>query len=182
MSSFTDAHAKLQLALDFNQGMTVTEGFQYIIGDYKTSEEIIDVLPKFYTDGISAPGRFQNPWYGIQRFGPYATAGIVHDYLYAFGPVLGYTRKKSDAVFKEALCVLSCPRWRASLVYLVLRLAGWGPWLLHRTKQRAVGGQSLISKLARRIFKSVQLVEVVNDNPRLITFRFSKGQVVRGSD
>ena len=125
MSSFTDVHAKLQLALDFNQGMTVTEGFQYIVGDYETSEEIIDVLPKFYTDGISAPGRFQNRWYGIQRFGPYATAGIVHDFLYAFGPTLGYTRKKSDAIFKDALIVLGCPRWKASVAFLALRIAGW---------------------------------------------------------
>ena len=182
MSSFTKAHLGLRLALDRSQGMNVIEGFEYIVGDYKESQEIIEVLPKFYTDGISAPGRLQYPYIGFPRFGQYAPAGVLHDYLYAFGPDLGYTRKQADRIFHEALLVLGCPRLKALLGYGALRLGGQLAWRIHRLKQEAArpGKLTLCKRLMRRLSSHVQTLETNYDGTQFITtIRFNKGVALR---
>lgn len=52
-------------------------------------------------------------------------AAVLHDWLYTTHEV---SRADADAVFAEALEVGGEPAWRRGLMWLGVRLGGWGPW------------------------------------------------------
>lgn len=136
---FSNNNPKMILANDFNQAVIIDEEFSYNFRD-----QLIITVPKgFYTDGISSPGKFNNAWYGIQKHGPYALAGYVHDRLY-FSPLaydikleaeVQLTRKQCDQIFRHACKHLSCPGWRSNAATVCLYAAGWAPFWWHRLKE-----------------------------------------------
>jgi len=137
---FSTLNPKMVLANDFAQAVIIMEEFSY---NYR-NQLIITVPRGFYTDGISSPVKFNNAWYGIQKHGPYAMAGYVHDRLYfnpfaydiKLGAEVKLTRKQCDQIFRHACQYLSCPSWRANIATVCLYAAGWVPFGLHRLKEK----------------------------------------------
>ncbi len=125
---------------DFGQAFIFQEDVFY---NYRN--QLIACVPSgFYTDGISSPGRFNNAWYGIQKHGPYAMAGYLHDRLY-FSPYaydieleieVKLTRRKTDQIFRHACDHLDCPGFRRNIATCCLYAAGWFPYYSHRLKER----------------------------------------------
>jgi len=137
---FSTYNPEMILANDFNQAVIITKEFSY---NYR--DQLIITVPKgFYTDGISSPGKFNNAWYGIQKHGPYALAGYVHDRLYfsphaydiKLGAEVQLTRKQCDQIFRHACKHLACPGWRANIATVCLYACGWWPYYLHRLKAK----------------------------------------------
>jgi len=73
---------------------------------------------QYYTDLASVPRIFWNitPPYGVDDL-----AFVVHDYLY--WKQIG-SRKEADKVLKYIQSKLGAPKWRVSLMYLILRVFG----------------------------------------------------------
>lgn len=53
-------------------------------------------------------------------------AGLVHDFAYSYH--FGATRATADLVFLEAMGVEGVPRWKALLMYLMVRWCGQPHW------------------------------------------------------
>lgn len=91
------------------------DGLAVIVGD------------EFVTDGASIP-RFL--WAIYPPFGPWARAGVLHDYLCCL-VAAGYphpiapTRSAADAVFYRALAALEIPPRDAFCLWLGARLGTW---------------------------------------------------------
>ncbi len=95
------------------------EPFEYIT----KKNEVIKVPIGFLSDFASIP-RFFYRMIGPPT-GRYGPSAIVHDYLYH---TKKYTRRKSDAIFLEAMGVLGVPWWKRRTMWLAVRAAGWLPW------------------------------------------------------
>lgn len=135
---FSQSNPVVVPANDIHQAFIVNQDIYY---NYR-NKYLVRIPLGFYTDGISSPGRFNNALYGIQKHGPYALAGYLHDRLYfdphAFSVQLGVevrlTRKECDQIFRHACKHLGCPGWRANIATVCLYVAGWAPFYWHRVK------------------------------------------------
>lgn len=97
----------------------------HIHGAYKEVVEAytykgITVPAGFLTDGASIPDWLQHIF---DPFDPdYATAAVIHDYLYYRRLV---SKKKADKIFLEIMLKMETPRWKAYIFYYTVRLVGW---------------------------------------------------------
>lgn len=87
----------------------------------RTDGELVEVPTGFTTDGASVPGWAQaitgwKPWDDPQRW-----AGITHDYLYARPDT---TKRFGDDVFRAVLVSEGASRFRSTVMYLAVHLAG----------------------------------------------------------
>lgn len=125
MSSFTDAPV-IKFSHPKETFGYIVEPFAYAIG-HKNSPAKIHIEAGFITDGVSVP------WFAswlFKRHGHYLKAAIVHDRLYSSDYVINgeqVTRKEADQIFYQALRVLGCGSFRASIAYVCVRWFGrWG--------------------------------------------------------
>ena len=85
---------------------------------------IIEIPIGFVTDGASIPKIFRpvigSPWGGL-----YVKATLPHDWLYYKKT---FTRRKTDAIFLEAMKVLGVPFWKRRIMWLAVRLGAWISW------------------------------------------------------
>lgn len=96
------------------------------------------VTPLIYSsdildDVITVPADFETDFASVPRL-PLAflltgdsahAAAVVHDWLYEKQQ---YTRAICDLVFEEACVAAGEPKWRATLMWIGVRLGGWIPW------------------------------------------------------
>ena len=121
MSSFTELPKLIAIPPDYEL-YEVPESFEYHIG-YEDSDEVVKVPKGFITDGASIP---KFAWSIIgSPMGKYSAAAVVHDFLYH---TKKYTRRKSDAIFLEAMKVLGVPWWKRKVMWLSVRLVAWISW------------------------------------------------------
>ena len=86
------------------------------------ANRIIKVPAGFQTDYASVPRLPLTYW----LTGDTAhAAAVVHDWLYTSHEV---PRAVADDVFREAMKVTGVPAWRATLMWVAVRLAGKGSW------------------------------------------------------
>ena len=133
MSGFTRA----LIVRDTGDGeyWVVHEGFDYHVGR-EASGVIVPVPEGTETDFASVPKLFRVL---LPKSGRGNQAAVVHDVLYRRGFVcwrdesgaMGFIpihRGDADAVFLEALHVLSVGRFRRLALYVGVRLGGWWGW------------------------------------------------------
>lgn len=129
MTDFTafrhfDASARVQYsnfasATLMSDYWVITEPFIYYLGE-KGSNQFVRVPDGYITDGASVPRIF---WNIIPPWGKYGQAAIVHDYLCEYLEVetsegkRSITRKECDAIFLEAMLVLSVPTPKAKCIH-----------------------------------------------------------------
>ena len=87
-----------------------------------TKGNFIVVPARFLTDFASIP-KFIRGWID-QDSGQIRDAAVVHDYLYSLGGSTGYSRKRSDAIFKEAMLSLGMNRFKAWSAWSAVRMFG----------------------------------------------------------
>lgn len=87
---------------------------------YLSSRGAITVPAGFVTDGASIP---QCLWSIVGPTGPYFKAAVIHDYLYSEANTR-FTRRKSDALFKEAMFNAGLDWPRREMIYRAVRLFG----------------------------------------------------------
>jgi len=128
MSSFT---APLLLEDIPGTGLwRVGRELEYHVGSYPSAT--IYVVPnKFVTDLASIP-RFLWPIVGHPA-GPYRAAAVLHDWLY-FRQLT--TRKRADAVFREAMDVLKVKPALRDCLFVGARLGGWRQWAKYAQVRR----------------------------------------------
>jgi hypothetical protein len=121
-------------ALDVAEGTEVNR-FQ-LLADFRVYSAVLQdtlIVPEGFTfDGESIPSFVA--WIA-PPFGQSKRGACVHDYLYRhsgyyringeFKPV---TRRTADAVYHELVTLKGLPKWRATMRWTVLRLAGWYAW------------------------------------------------------
>lgn len=138
MSSFTD-DLEVEI-LDARREGRVTArllaGFAYHVGELG-SGEVISVPAGFITDFASVPWGL---WNLEPPLGDAGKAAVVHDFLYATAGTgvwngrrqitraKPYSRAEADAIFREAMKVLSVPAWKRALLWAAVRLGGAGGW------------------------------------------------------
>jgi hypothetical protein len=86
------------------------------------------VVPKdFITDMASVP---KLPLAWLIAGGTANEAAVIHDWLYSAHAVgdRPVTRAEADAVFREAIPASKDPNAPAGLMWLAVRLGGWGAW------------------------------------------------------
>ncbi len=111
----------------------VDKTFQYRVGS-EDSYEIITVPKGFISDGGSKP-RFS--WFFIGHpMDEGLQAYVLHDLLYT---IKIYTRKRSDAIFYEAMGVLNIIKLKRIIIHQWVRRLGWIPWKKKKVKK---GGPS----------------------------------------
>ena len=71
----------------------------------------------------------------LKRFGRYTLAALLHDGLYASELV---SRRKADALFKEAMVSLGVETWRVWLYWSTVRVLGWWKYRQHTAESIAV--------------------------------------------
>lgn len=121
-------------ALDVAEGKEVN-CFQLLENFTVYSEVLEDVItvPKGFTfDGESIPAFVA--WIA-PPFGQSKRGACIHDFLYRHsgyydlkGDFKTVTRKQADEVYREFVLLKGLPRWRATMRWTVLRLAGWWAW------------------------------------------------------
>ncbi len=57
-----------------------------------------------------------------------AKAGIIHDLIYRWAHILGYTRKQADQLYRKMLIACGVSKWRARIQYRALRIGAGGAW------------------------------------------------------
>lgn len=106
----------------------VYEELEYHVGS-KDSDDVIVVPQGTRTDFASVP---RGLWNIFPPDGQYASAAVVHDYLYQeHGDVpkgRGRSRKECDDIFLEAMQVLGVPSWKRYTMWLAVRSFGWKAW------------------------------------------------------
>lgn len=121
------------------------EAFGYDVG-VEGSEDTINVPAGFMTDFASVPRLL---WWIFPRWGRYGNAAVIHDYCYWDQQ---RSRKEADAIFFEAMGVLSVGTISRYLLYWTVRAFGWWAWWMAGRKKRA--GQ--IKMAGREPAKSVE--------------------------
>ena len=99
---------------------TATPEIWKLLEDY--SRDDIVVPAGFITDLASTP-RFA--WAFFPRWGRYAEAAVVHDYLCVLG--LGYTAKQIDTIFYRHMVEDGAAHWRAFIMWTAVRAFGKKP-------------------------------------------------------
>lgn len=90
---------------------------------YPDEGDVIEVPHGFVFDFASIPRIF---WSFIgSPTGKYGPAALIHDYLYFTQTV---KRHEADKIFYTIMRILGISRWRRSMMYFAVRLAGWKPW------------------------------------------------------
>jgi hypothetical protein len=78
---------------------------------------------------VRVPARTETDFASVPRWlswlyppdGPWASAAVVHDYLYQRGEC---DRFLADAVFRAAMVAVGVPWWRAAILFYAVRLFG----------------------------------------------------------
>lgn len=96
----------------------VHEPFDFYLSD--DNSDVIEVPAGFVTDLATIPRVF---WSLMQPDGKYAKAAIIHDYMYDNAL---RTKKAADLIFLDGMTVLGVPKWKRTVMYLVVRLFGRG--------------------------------------------------------
>lgn len=102
------------------------EDDKFIMGShyrYKIKNgRLIDIPKGFITDLASVPKLFRNicNTYGKN----YTRAAVVHDYLYAHGWAMGFSRKDCDDIFLEIMKERGVNFIKRQLMYKMVRLFG----------------------------------------------------------
>ena len=104
--------------------------FGYDVGA-EDSGETINVPVGFTTDFASIPRLF---WTILPKWGRYGNAAVIHDYLY-YSQM--YSRKRSDAIFLEAMGVLTVPGWKKLPIFWAVRFFGFTAWSSNKLKRSA---------------------------------------------
>jgi hypothetical protein len=154
MSRFTEALVVSPLA----DGKTwvVLRPFGYDCGT-EDSGDRIDVEIGFMTDFASVPRPL---WILLPKWGKYGNAAVIHDWLYWAQSRLN--RAEADAVFFEAMTVLTVSAWQKYPMYWAVRAFGWLAWwrnqwdradgfdrVLRRTKVKSIESSERIGVLRR---------------------------------
>jgi hypothetical protein len=92
----------------------------------KTSLGEITVPAGSFTDFASIPRIF---WSIFPPVGKYATAALVHDYLYREKFDKRFNRKEADDIFLELMTFSGVPSWQAYAMYYAVRLFGKSKWV-----------------------------------------------------
>jgi len=69
-------------------------------------------IPRIFWSIINEDGSLFPPT------GKYGKLAVMHDYLYSTG---NFKRKICDRILKEAMIILGFPKWKAKLMYFVVR-------------------------------------------------------------
>ena len=102
--------------------------------EYNTATpEIWCLLEDYSRDGITVPAGFTTDlastpritWAFFPRWGRYAEAAVVHDYLCIYG--LGYTARQIDAIFYNHMMEDGAATWRAYIMWVAVRTFGKKP-------------------------------------------------------
>lgn len=105
--------------LDDGRRWELVRAFRYI-----TVPNDYILIPKgFVTDFASIPSLF---WSILPRWGKYGKAAVLHDYMYV--TKVGYTRKETDDIFRQAMLKLGTKPWKATVMYWAVRLFGKFAW------------------------------------------------------
>ncbi|MEX2518105.1 MAG: DUF1353 domain-containing protein [Paracoccaceae bacterium] len=102
----------------------VTQAFRYEVGALGSGEEIV-VGRGFEFDGASVPPPLT--LLVPQTHALYLAAAALHDWLYQVEHER-ISRKKADAIFREAMIVLGLNWFWAGLMWRSVRAGGWVPW------------------------------------------------------
>lgn len=98
----------------------LTEPIVFEIGGPGSGLQVV-VPAGYITDGYSLPGGL------LQLFQPHAAhfklPSILHDWLYDAGLV---PRAMADRILRQAMRAVNVPGWQRWLVYVAVRLGGWG--------------------------------------------------------
>lgn len=108
----------------------VYKEFEYHVGQYP-SEEIIKVPVGFITNFASVPRIF---WFIISPIDEHGKAAVIHDFCYYIG--YNASKKRCDDIFREALQVLKCSKWKIFFMYWSVRIFGYNTWLKKRRFQK----------------------------------------------
>ena len=125
MSRFTDP--LLVSPLPDGRTWVIKRDFGYDL-DHEDSGRTVEVPVGFHTDFASVPRLF---WALIPRWGVYGNAAVIHDYLYVFHPC---SRQRADAIFDEAMRVLTTPTWQRLAILAAVRLIAWIYWAKRRAR------------------------------------------------
>ena len=90
-------------------------------------DQCVTVPTNFLTDLASIPSIF-HAW--LPPDDPrYASAAIVHDYLYCSHPLYVKYQHQADWLFFQLMIQSGTPIWLALLLYIGVRLGGWVYWV-----------------------------------------------------
>jgi len=87
--------------------------------------ELIEAPAGFRTDLASIPRLVRSL---IPQNGRHRKAAVIHDFLYRYAGVNGWSRKDADAVFKEGMAVDGVPGYRRAIMWSAVRSWGWITW------------------------------------------------------
>ncbi len=108
-----------------SQKWVIQKGFTYAVGCEENPKELITVPKGFVFNGHSVPVVFL--WLFPRAHPIYLQAAALHDWLYSDVTRLG-TRRHADAIYYEALQVLTIPKFWAWCMWAGVRLGGWFAW------------------------------------------------------
>lgn len=115
--------------------LQLTKALDYVDGLGRRFRVPLD----FICDLASVPKVFRS---FSMRWEQTAKAGFLHDMLYRWAEVFELSRRESDALYYEALLAgNACPRWRAYLQWLAVRVGAglaWKNWRETPNKDRGV--------------------------------------------
>jgi hypothetical protein len=148
MSRFTEVLVVSPLA-DGRTWVT-RKDFGYDVGE-EGSGDTINVPEGFMTDFASIPRPL---WVILPKWGKYGNAAVIHDYCYW---EQSRSRLNSDQIFREAMGVLEVASCTRFVMYLAVRLFGWGAWAGNKNKKKQ--GIDRVTKVMP--VKSVELPETL---------------------
>lgn len=111
-------------------------------GLWKLTEDFVYMHPSF--GPICVPEGFVSDFDSVPRL-PFAywltknasvIGAIVHDYLYESGKIrhLPITRAQADGIFLDLMEEEGVSFWQRRMIYLGVRIGGWGIWSRHRDR------------------------------------------------
>ena len=136
MSDFRTPLKTTLLRGQFRQGRQLFELDAPLVYDSDLMGASISVPAGFVTDMASVP---KLPLAWLMAGGTANEAAVIHDWLYSVHVVAGQpiTRSQADAVFREAVPASMDAHAPAWLMWLAVRLGGWGAWDAQGPRQPA---------------------------------------------
>ena len=104
----------------------LTMAVSEVIWEHSGVTDIVQIPRGFVTDGASIP-RCVWPIVGPPIRSNHFRAAVVHDWLCENAQSYD-ERLMGDAKFFALLRKYGVPRWKRSVMYLAVRLAGWWTW------------------------------------------------------
>ena len=80
------------------------------------------IVPHGYETDLASVPQWAPRWVGASV----RKAALMHDFVYSYH--FGATRETADLVFLEAMTTLGLPRWRALVLYTMVRWCGQPHW------------------------------------------------------